>query len=89
MTSKLKTAIKRKHRVYRKFIKRGRKQEDWDTVQNNTRKIAEAKNQHFSKLGKKLCDPHMDIKSYWHVFSNILPLQQNCLFISNLLAKAN
>ena len=50
MTSKLKNAIKQKHRACRKFLKRGRKQEDGEAVR--TRKIAEAKNK---KLGTKLC----------------------------------
>ena len=32
LTSELKTAIKRKHRLYRRFIRRGRNQEDWNLV---------------------------------------------------------
>lgn len=30
MKRELKTAIKRKHRIYAKFVRRGRKQEDWN-----------------------------------------------------------
>ena len=32
MKRELKTALKRKHRIYAKFVRRGRKQEDWDYV---------------------------------------------------------
>ena len=32
MTATLKSAIKRKHRVYNKFVKRGRKPDDWEYV---------------------------------------------------------
>ena len=46
LTHELKTAIKRKHRVYKKFVRRGRNQEDWTFVRKlqleNTKKIIEA-----------------------------------------------
>ena len=34
MKQELKTAIKRKHRVYAKFVKRGRNLEDWNHVKD-------------------------------------------------------
>ena len=34
LTPDLKSAIRRKHRVYRMYIRRGRKQEDWNLVRN-------------------------------------------------------
>ncbi len=44
LTPDLKTAIKRKHRIYRWYIKRGRKQEEWNLVRNiqfeNSKSIA-------------------------------------------------
>ena len=102
LTSELKTAIKRKHRLYRKFIRRGRKQEDWNLVRNiqleNTRKIIEAKDKYHSKLGKKLSDPNIGVKYYWNIlnklidkkkFANIPPILENGLFVTNLEAKAN
>ena len=102
LTKSLKTAIKRKHRVYRRYIRRGRKQEDWSLVRNlqfeNSKKIAEAKNTFYSKLGNKLSDPHIGVKSYWSIlkklvdkkkFANIPPILENGLFITNLEAKAN
>ena len=102
LTSELKTAIKRKHRLYRRFIRRGRKQEDWNLVRNiqleSTRKIIEAKDKYYLKLGKKLSDPNIGVKYYWNIlnklidkkkFTNIPPILENGLFATNLEAKAN
>ena len=61
-------AIKRKYRVYRKYVKRGRKPEDWTRVKrvknDTTRMITDAKNKYYSRLGEKLCDPNVGIKTY-------------------------
>ena len=69
ITDDVKKAVKRKHRVYRKYVKRGRKHEDWTRVKqvkNDTTKIInDAKNKYYSRLGEKLCDPNMGIKTYW------------------------
>ena len=34
MTATLKSAVKRKHRVYNKYVKRGRKPGDWEYVRS-------------------------------------------------------
>ena len=34
MTKEVKTAIRRKHRIYNKYIKIGNKQEDWEQVRS-------------------------------------------------------
>ena len=61
MTAALKSAIKRKHRVYNKYVKRGRKPDDWEyvrTVRNETSsRITKVKDDYFSNLGKSLSDP--------------------------------
>ena len=93
MTATLKSAIKRKHRVYNKYVKRGRKPDDWEyvrKVRNETSSlITRAKDEYFSNLGKKLSDPTNEIKSYWATlnkiinnkkFSNIPPLLENGVF---------
>ena len=63
----------------------------------NTRKIIESKKKNYSKLGKKLSDPHIGVKSHWSIlnklihkkkFTNIPPILENGLFVSNLEAKA-
>ena len=69
LTYELNTAIKRKHTVFKKFLRRGRNQEDWTFVRKlqleNTKNITEATNKCFLKLGKKFSDPHIGVKSYW------------------------
>ena len=61
ITPELRSAIKRKHRVFRKYIRRGRSEEDWKIVKEvqaeNSKKILDAKNSYYLKLGKKLSDP--------------------------------
>ena len=102
MTSSLKFTIKCKHRVYNKYVKCGRKLDDWEhvrTIRNQTSsKITKAKDQYFSSLGKKLSDPTNGTKSYWITlnktinkkkFSNIPPLLENGVFVTNFQTKAN
>ena len=102
MKRELKTAIKRKHRMYSKFVRRGRKQEDWDCVKNvqnlTSKMIANAKNDYYLGLGRKLSNNVSGAKSFWSLFnkllskktvSNIPPLIENGLLITNVEAKAN
>ena len=102
ITPELKSAIRRKHRVYRKFVQRGRRQEDWNQVKetrNETSKmIIRAKESYYLNLGRKLSDPNQGIKSYWTTLnrlinkkkvSNIPPLLENGLFVTNVQTKAD
>ena len=69
------------------------------TVRNQTSsKITQAKDEYFSSLGKKLSDPTHGIKSYWTTlnkiinkkkFSNIPPLLENGVFVTNFQTKAS
>ena len=56
MTPSLKSAIKRKHREYNKYVRRGRKPDDWEYVRTvryqTSSKITQAKDEYFSSLGK-------------------------------------
>ena len=76
MTPSLKSAIKCKHRVYNKYVRHRRKPNDWEyvrTVRNQTSsKITQAKDEYFSRLGKKLSDPTHGIKSYWTTLNKII-----------------
>ena len=93
MTATLKSSIKRKHRVYNKYVKCGWKPEHWEHAQSvcneASTKINKAKDDYFSDLGKKLSDPMSGIKSYWATlnkiinkkrFSNVPPLLKNRVF---------
>ena len=102
ITRQVKTAIERKHRVFRKFMNSGRRQEEWENfkiVRNETsRKVANAKEEYFSNLGQKLSDPANGIKTFWSTMNrlinkkkniNVLPLLENGLFVTNIEAKTN
>ena len=102
ITQKLKTAIKRNSRVYRKWVKRGRNNDHYDKVrevQNSTNKlIKEAKQLYYKKLGDKLSDPHTGQKYFWTAFkrisnkkknTNIPPIIDDNDYISNFRQKAN
>ena len=101
ITHELKTAIKRKHRVYRKYVRRGQRKEDWDQVKNirneTSKMIINAKEKYFLNLGRKLSDPNQGIKAYWTTLNrllnkkkvaNIPPLLENGLFVTNVQTKA-
>ena len=100
ITPEIKTAIKRKHRVYNKYVKRGRRLDGWENVRvirNDTSKmIATAKDNHFAFLGRKLSNPNIGIKKYWSTLnriinkknvSNIPPLIENGIFVTNFQEK--
>ena len=102
ITSELKTAIKRKHRVFKRFLDRGRRQEDWNLVKevcNETSKmITNAKENYYQKLGHKLSDPNQGAKAYWTVLYRLLnkkktyyipPLLENGIFVTNVQRKVN
>ena len=60
--------------------------------------ITDAKNKYYSRLGEKLCDPNVGIKTYWKALHkiinkkrvmNIPPILLNGVFITNFQNKAN
>ena len=102
ITKELKTAIRRKHRVYRRYIERGKNPDDWckvKTIRNETsRMIANAKNTYYHKLGQMLSNPNVGPKKYWSTLArlinnkkicNIPPLLEEGLFITDPTNKAN
>ena len=102
ITPKLKTAIKRKHRVYNKYVKRGRKPDEWEyvrQVRNETSAmITNSKDNYFAELGHKLSNPNNGPKTYWTILNriinkkktmNIPPLLENGLFVTNFQTKAD
>ena len=102
ITSYLKTAIKCKHRVYKKYVKRGSKTEEWEHVktlsQNTFQMITSVKEKYFLKLSQKLSDSANGVKAYWSTLNkilnrnkmtNILPLSENSVFITNYQTKAD
>ena len=54
ITDEVKKAIKRKHRVYRKYVKQGQKPDDWMHVKIKTdtaKMITDAKDKYYTNLG--------------------------------------
>ena len=102
ITPKLKTAIRRNARVYRKWVKRGRNEQEHDNVrevQNKTNKlIKQAKQAYYTKLGVELSDPKAGPKNFWTAFKNVVnkkkyanipPIIKNNNYISNFHLIAN
>ena len=101
VTPRVKTAIKRNARVYRKWIKRGRNPNDRENVckiQNETnRLIKENKKDYYSQLGRKLSDPNIGQRHFWTAFkklankkinTNIPPVILGGRYVSNIKEKA-
>ena len=101
ITPEIKMAIKRKHRVYNKYVRRGRRPDEWDNVRlirNDTSKmITTAEDNYFTSLGRKLSNPAIGIETYWSTLNkivnkkkatNIPPLLENGLFVTNFQNKA-
>ena len=74
ITPAIKTAIKRKHRVYNKQAKRGHKLDEWERVRmirnKTSRMITDAKKNCFSTLGRKLSDPTIGLKHTGELLKN-------------------
>ena len=76
VTPTLKAAIKRKFRLHRNFVRRGRNTEDWEQVRaarNETSKLmTSAKEKYFLSLGQTLSDPYKGKKSYWSILNKLI-----------------
>ena len=87
VTTEVKTAIRRKHRVYKKFLQRGKRHEDWNKVKEvrdeTSKIILDAKDKYYLQLGRKLSNPSNGIKTYWTTLSKLMHRTSNsefCLF---------
>ena len=102
ITPKVKSAIRRNSRVYRKWVKRGKNHDDHykvREVQNSTNSlIREAKQTYYEKLGNKLSNPQTGQKNFWSAFkrvtnkkkhTNIPPILDNNICVANFQQKAN
>ena len=81
MTPEIKTTIRRKHRVHKKYVSRGCKIDilaHMKIVRNETTHlIVRAKEHYFEKVGKKLSDLLTGTKCYWATLKNILNKKKN------------
>ena len=72
----MKTAIKHKHRVYNKHVKRGHKADKWENVRivcnKTSAMITNTKDNHFAFLGRKLSNPVTGLKAYWTTLNKVI-----------------
>ena len=101
ITKEIKIALRRKNRLYRKYISGGKKQEDEINLNNITdivsKLITDSKETYFTNLGKRLIDPDTSPKTYWSILKkflnkvkipNIPPLLINGVFETDFKKKA-
>ena len=66
ITCEIKTAVKLKHRVFNRYVKRGRKPEHWEYVKQvrnaTSRMITNARENYFQNLGKSFLIRQMALK---------------------------
>ena len=98
----IKKALRRKNRLYRKFISGGQKKEDETNLTEATNMVSElissAKESYFVKMGCKLNDPQTSPKAYWSILKRFLnkvkipeipPLLIDNVFVTNFKTKAD
>ena len=92
ITSKVKTAIKRNHRVYREWVNRGRNS-DLNKVREirtaTAKLIKQAKLAYYSKLGLKLSDPKTRQKHFWIAYKKIINKKGNTTIIDYGICVSN
>ena len=71
MNKKIKSALRNKNRLYKKYISGGNKREDEIKLRADTifvsDLIASTKDSYFADLGKRLNDPKTGSKTYWSI----------------------
>ena len=96
----IKTSLRKKSRLHRKFITNGCKEADSINLKNHSSYcsdlISSSKKEYFNKLSIKLSNPHIGPKTYWSILNGILgkvkipaipPLNVNNCFETDFLKK--
>ena len=102
ITSEIKTCLRKKNRLYKKFISNGSSQEDLNNLNIHSNYCSElirsSKKYYLKNLSNKLNNPHLGPKAYWSILNRILgktkiptipPLIINNVYETDFLAKAN
>ena len=95
-------AVKRKRRIFRKFMNSGRRPEDWEKfkiVRNEAYRMdTNAKEMYCTNLGQKLSDATNGTKTFWSTMNrltditkniNVPPLSENGLSLTNIEVNGN
>ena len=76
MNKAIKSALRKKNRVYRKYVSSGRLRDHELKLKQVTDEvsmlISDTKSAYFAKLGEKLNDPNTGQKSYWSILKRLL-----------------
>ena len=73
VTEKIKKLLKDKSKLYKLYIKNGRKiGETFEYDQQLTTEISNSKKIYFDNLAEKLSDPKLNRKAYWGILNPIL-----------------
>ena len=76
MKQEIKHALRRKNRLYKKYISSGRTYDDEIDLRETTTVVSNliisSKESYFENLGKKLNDPSTSPKTYWSILKRFL-----------------
>ena len=102
LTNEIKTALRKKNRVFKNYRRRGRNVDDEQKLselsKSCTELIEHAKKTYTNNLSIKLNDPLLAPKTYWSILNRFLgkhkvplipPLLENGKFVTNFSDKAN
>ena len=102
ISREIKTCLRKKNRLYKKYISNGCIADDITSLNNHSNYCSDlislAKISHFNNLANKLNDPFLGPKAYWSILNGFLgklkipmlpPLLVNDTFETNFLSKAN
>ena len=101
MTPELKRMILEKAKIYRRYLKKGRKAQDYECLRESISRcrntISVAKEEYYTKLVHSLNDPGIGSKKYWSILYRLLgkrrlpritPIQHNNTMITDSSEKA-
>ena len=76
MSREIKTSMRKKNRLYKKYVSNGCNADDMICLNNQSIYCAElissAKDNHYKKLANKLNDPLLGPKAYWSILNGFL-----------------
>ena len=81
ITTEIKTNLRKKKRLYKKNISKGRTDDDLQSLNGQSELCSElinkSKDKHFSNLANKLDDPFLGPKTYWKILNGFLGKAKN------------
>ena len=101
MTPEVKKLILQKAKIYKRYVKNGRNENDYhnlrECISQCKNACNEAKNAYYTKLSTSLNDPNIESKKYWSIINKFLnkrkipkipPITHNNSIVTNIKEKA-